>query len=351
MKRRTVLAGMLALFSIVFVLAAFSCGGDSGTASPGGDNGQDAGKPDASHDAGSDGGKPDAGRPDSGIDAGADVGTDGGVPDTDIPADAGTDTGQPDSGTDGGSKDGGGCAPNCPTSEMVTVPAGSFQMGCNVAVDNECFSNEYPYHAVSVPAFKIDKYELTVGEYQACVDAGGCTAASTGGSCNYGVSGRDSHPINCVDWNQAKAYCAWAGKRLPTEAEWEKAARGTDGRKYPWGNDSLDCDHAVHSANGCSNDSTAPEGSKPAGVSPYGAEDMVGNVWEWVEDDYHSHYTGAPADGSAWVDNPRGTHRVFRGGGWNNSNTKNLRTSLRSGSAGPTGLTINSGFRCSRDGI
>ncbi|MBI5529083.1 MAG: SUMF1/EgtB/PvdO family nonheme iron enzyme, partial [Deltaproteobacteria bacterium] len=222
-----------------------------------------------------------------------------------------------------------------------TVPAGSFQMGCNSAVDTECDGDENPYHAVSVPAFKVDKYELTVGEYQACVDAGGCTAAGTGGSCNYGVSGRDSHPINCVDWTQAKAYCTWAGKRLPTEAEWEKAARGTDGRKYPWGNDALDCDHAVHSVSPCSNSSTAPVGSKPAGVSPYGAEDMVGNVWEWVEDWYHDSYTGAPADGSAWV-TPTGTYRVLRGGSWGGDGAGGLRASDRDWST-PTSGAATSG--------
>ena len=221
-------------------------------------------------------------------------------------------------------------------------------MGCNVAVDTECQSSENPYHSVTVPAYKIDKYEVTASEYKACVTASGCTAANTTSGCNYNVAGKESHPINCVDWNQAKAYCTWAGKKLPTEAEWEKAARGTDGRKYPWGNDVLDCNRAVHSVSPCSNTATAAVGSKPAGSSPYGAEDMVGNVWERVEDDWHGDYTGAPVDGSAWVDDPRGPSRVWRGGGWDIDDTRYLRASYRY-YYDPTYRGNLYGFRCSRD--
>ncbi|MBI5526711.1 MAG: formylglycine-generating enzyme family protein [Deltaproteobacteria bacterium] len=157
---------------------------------------------------------------------------------------------------------------------MCEVPAGPFMMGCNNTVDDECFSSESPYHNVNVAVFKIDRYEVTASEYLACVTASGCSAADTGSACNYQVGGKEGHPINCVDWNRAKAYCTWAGKRLPTEAEWEKAARGADGRKYPWGNDALDCDRAVHSVSPCSNLGTALVGSKPLGVSPHGAEDI-----------------------------------------------------------------------------
>jgi formylglycine-generating enzyme required for sulfatase activity len=220
-------------------------------------------------------------------------------------------------------------------------------MGCNSLEDTECYPDEKPYHSVSVPAFMIDKYAVTTGEYRRCMDAGVCTAPHSGSSCNHGVPDGDRHPINCVDWSQAKAYCAWAGKRLPTEAEWEKAARGTDGRKYPWGNDSLDCDHAVWNYSKCGNLGTAPVGSKPAGSSPYGAEDMIGNVWEWVEDWYHDGYAGAPSDGGAWL-TPPGTLRVVRGGSWLAASPIFLRVSYRSRDE-PWVWSAYHGFRCARD--
>ena len=241
-----------------------------------------------------------------------------------------------------------GCSSESATAdEMVPVPAGTFGMGCNAAVDNECERSENPYHQVTVPAFRIDKYAVRAGQYKACADGGGCTATSTLGKCNYNDSGKRSDPINCVDWNQAKAYCAWLGKRLPTEAEWEKAARGTDGRKYPWGNIGLDCDHAVDSVSPCSSLGTAAVGSKPLGGSPYGAMDMVGNVWEWVQDWYHDNYNGAPANGSAW-ENPIGTDRVLRGGAWASNNAYLLRASYRGGDT-PSISSTTYGFRCVLD--
>ena len=268
--------------------------------------------------------------------------------------DASNDGGTPDSGGDGGTTDTGvvaNCGPS-PTGkggDMCLVPAGPFMMGCNTAVDTECQSNEYPYHQVTVPAFKIDRYEVTASEYKVCVDSGECTATILIDSrCTYGVAGKDSHPINCVDWNLANTYCTWAGKRLPTEAEWEKSARGTDGRKYPWGNTGLNCDHAVWNDSTCGNSGTAPVGSKPQGASPYGALDMMGNVWEWVEDDWHQDhqdYTGAPTDGSAWVDNPRSPYCIQRGGAWNQSYSVKYRTSFREGNDRPA-MSPYFGFRC-----
>ena len=213
--------------------------------------------------------------------------------------------------TDPGS---GGCTTNC--GEMVTVSGGSFWQGCNAEVENACDSNEKPYHQVTVPAFEIDEYEVTVGLYGDCVDTGSCSVPDTGTYCNWGVSGREGHPVNCITWYQAREYCAWAGKRLCSESEWEKASRGTDGRKYPWGNEEATCEYCVmdDGGNGCGEDSTWPVGSKPAGASPCGAMDMSGNVWEWVEDDWHGSYNEAPTDGSAWVEDPRASNRVERGG-------------------------------------
>ena len=116
--------------------------------------------------------------------------------------------------------------------DMVFVPAGEFTMG---SPDGQGDNDEHPQHTVYLNAFYIDKTEVTAAQYQRCVEAGACSAPDTGGYCTYGAAGKSDHPVNCVDWNQAVAFCRWAGKRLPTEAEWEKAARGTDGRVYPWG--------------------------------------------------------------------------------------------------------------------
>ncbi|MGH7964336.1 MAG: formylglycine-generating enzyme family protein, partial [Candidatus Binatia bacterium] len=135
---------------------------------------------------------------------------------------------------------------------MVEVPAGKFWMGCNMKVDTECDEDEKPGRTVTVEAFRLDRTEVTVAQYGRCVEAGGCNSdglimegitiqigdkdhSDWVQECNWGKAGREDRPINCVDWQQASAYCSWAGKRLPTEREWEKAARGTDRRTYSWG--------------------------------------------------------------------------------------------------------------------
>jgi formylglycine-generating enzyme len=230
---------------------------------------------------------------------------------------------------------------------MVSVPAGAFQRGCNSAVDSECESDESPYKTITLSAFKIDKTEVTVAAYKACVDAGQCSAANTSGFCNWNVSGRESHPINCVDWAQANAYCAWAGKRLPTEAEWEKAARGTDARKYPWGNGAINCARANYAPDPGANSycvrGTAAVGSYPSGASPYGALDMVGNVWEWVADWYDSgYYATSPTTDPQGPGS--GQYRVLRGGSWG-SNPALARASDRNG-YNPGNLSV--GFRCAQ---
>ena len=255
-------------------------------------------------------------------------------------------------------EDCGGCGTNC--GEMVSVPAGAFMMGCNDAVDTECNSYENPYHEVTVPTFQIDKYEVTVSAARACVNAGGCTVP-TGDSaltpyCNLNVVGREEHPVNCASWYQAKEYCAWVGKRLCSEAEWEKASRGTDGRKYPWGNDTATCQYAVMYEEdveaesgwgpGCGTNLEMAVGSKPAGASPYGALDMSGNMEEWVEDDWHDSYTGAPTNGSAWVDAPRASMRILRGGYYGYAHDL-MRSSMRF-TTDPDQNDIWSGVRCCR---
>ena len=182
---------------------------------------------------------------------------------------------------------------------------------------------------VSVGSFKIDKTEVTVTAYRRCVDAGQCTVPKTGGDCNWNVSGHGNHPINCVDWYQAKTYCKWAGKRLPTEMEWERATRGTDGRAYPWGNE-WDATKANVKGSEDGYAQTAPVGSFPSGSSPYGALDMIGNVWEWTADWYQVEQKG----------------RSLRGGSWYNQ-PQNARASARFG-YGPGARVGDVGLRCVR---
>jgi serine/threonine-protein kinase len=208
--------------------------------------------------------------------------------------------------------------------EEILIPAGTFQMGCDSSNPAENGCNEYswqtdelPLHTVNLDAYYIDKYEVTNARYKACVDAGGCTAPQRSDSFSrpsyYGNATYDNFPVINVNWHQANAFCAWAGKRLPTEAEWEKAARGgSDTRKYPWGNRAPDS--TLLNFNRNVGDTTAV-GSYPAGASPYGVMDMAGNVWEWVNDwyqaDYYSVSPGSNPQGPA-----TGQFRVLRGGSW-----------------------------------
>jgi formylglycine-generating enzyme required for sulfatase activity len=232
-----------------------------------------------------------------------------------------------------------------PPPGMVLVTGGEFTMGSDVA------SNEQPIRQVNVDAFWIDETEVTVEEYTECIMAGVCDVPPVGGHYNYEVVGRENHPINGINWFDAMTYCAWVDdgvKRLPTEAEWEKAARGTDARTYPWGESPApSCSHVVMSegGSGCGMDSTWEVGLKPLGISPYGAMDMAGNVREWVSDWYGASYD--PRD----TDNPTGPMdggiRVLRGGSWNSYSTNYFRAAYR-GSNDPTGDFSNVGFRCAR---
>jgi formylglycine-generating enzyme required for sulfatase activity len=209
------------------------------------------------------------------------------------------------------------CTADC--GAMVPVAAASFAMGCGAgAAAAACGTDEKPSHAVSVPAFEIDQNEVTAGLWARCHVDGACSLPNASSSlCTYGLAGMDQHPINCISWEQASSFCRWAGKRLCTEAEWELAAVGSDGRTYPWGEETPTCDLAVMDPNdgsgvGCGTANVFPVGSKPAGNSQSGAADMAGNVWEWVQDFYHEDYTGAPVDGSAWLV-PEAEYRVARG--------------------------------------
>lgn len=236
---------------------------------------------------------------------------------------------------------------------MVYVEAGAFIEGSNAG-----FSYMKPQGELRLDGFWIDRYEVTVEQYAACVQAGVCTVPTTKGYglCNWKASGprseRLKHPINGVDWEQARAYCAWRGKRLPTEAEWEKAARGTDGRTYPWGNAKPSCKHAVMKnaegngkGHGCGENRTWEVGSKPDGVSPYGAHDMAGNVSEWTADGYKAHHdadAGHRGEGAE----PR---RVVRGGDWTSDDgglVTSYLSAFKRSSAPPSSSSVVLGFRC-----
>ncbi len=204
----------------------------------------------------------------------------------------------------------------------VYVSVGEFLMGSTDA-DLNAGIDEKPQHTVSLDGFWIMQTEATNAQYEKCVAARGCTAPH---GTRWQKSGYADHPVVNVDWAQADAYCRWAGGRLPTEVEWEKAARGTDGRIYPWGNEAPDGQRANFDSNV---GDTEPVGSYPSGASPYGALDMAGNVWEWVAD---------------WYDTSGGD-RVLHGGGWSN-NADLLRVAYRLNLDTTFWGNRDFGFRC-----
>ena len=178
--------------------------------------------------------------------------------------------------------------------------------------------DEKPIHKVTVPSFEIMKTEITVEMYRACVEVEKCKEPLTSGDCNWGKSNRENHPINCVSWDNVNSFAEWVGARLPSEAEWEYAARGGDRDvKYPWGNTKPNCSYAdFYPRKECNGEGTSPVCNTPKGNSLDDLCDMGGNVGEWVQDKYHDNYNGAPNDRSAWTTNTNNSSRVLRGGGW-----------------------------------
>jgi formylglycine-generating enzyme required for sulfatase activity len=241
---------------------------------------------------------------------------------------------------------------------MVRGPAGKFTMGSETAG-----KTEKPAHEVTLTqAFAIDRTEVTAGDYQLCVKAGKCSASSVHGPhvepadvekrgplCTAVDPAKAHHPITCVDQAQAAAYCTFVSKRLPTEAEWEFAARGPDERDYPWGNDAASCERANVARNpgqGCGRPKGTQEvGLLTAGASPFGALDLAGNAWEWVADgwDPNAYSKGAKTD-------PRmaasGEKAVLRGGSWDYAaSTAKATFRLPFDRAAGDAAT---GFRCAR---
>ncbi|MFN8469120.1 MAG: formylglycine-generating enzyme family protein [Caldilineaceae bacterium] len=249
--------------------------------------------------------------------------------------------------------------PGVDASEMLLVPAGKFPMGCSKTEAFGCdLGDRMPLHTVNLSAYDMDKYEVTNARYKKCVDAGGCTPPQSTGSRTratyFGDPAYDNYPVIFVDWYQASAFCTWAGKRLPTEAEWEKAARSTEQRWYPWGgilwDAPLDCTYANYDltynddTSICVGDTVAV-GSYPKGAGPYGHMDLAGNVREWVNDWYdYDYYKVSP------VDNPQGPatgeYRSTRGGSWL-SDSYYLYTADRLGAV-PDSPYSSKGFRCVR---
>ena len=265
----------------------------------------------------------------------------------------------------------------CPA-DMVKVPAGKFFMGTD---DKESLSFERPAHQVTLGAYCIDRTEVTVAAYKACSDVGACRPVPPNNDwdglgekerkifdplCNVKDPDKANHPMNCIDWKSARAFCKTQKKRLPTEAEWEHAARGSDGRRYPWGDEPPNKDRQNACGTECERwgksvglglramydgddgyPNTAPVGTFPLGRTVYGADDMTGNVWEWVQDVYASYGPAAEVEPRGPA---KGDERVLRGGAWNGSDPSFVRPTFRNHDA-PQKRAYNIGFRCAMRGL
>ncbi len=248
------------------------------------------------------------------------------------------------------------------SAERVTIPSGSFQMGCSIN-DNDCDVDEGPKGgiAVMVKEFMIDKHEVSVSEYRTCVEAGKCTIPKDHNRnkyCNYGDDSRNDHPVNCVDWAEAKSYCDFVDGRLPYEAEWEKAARAGSKMRFPWGQE-VSCKNAIlddgkttgsvpNEGDGCGEDRTWKRGSRAA--NKFGLYDMYGNAGEWLYNWYSKDAIKQLYAKGDLAGPTEGRRKLVHGGSWD-ENRVNLRSSFRNvkNPVSGEGIYGSLGFRCAYD--
>jgi serine/threonine-protein kinase len=223
---------------------------------------------------------------------------------------------------------------------MIEVPAGEYFVGCKAGSNKGCFDDEKPGHTVKLARFGLMRHEVTVKLYEACAANNKCAAAKKGDPCTFG-SGKQEHPINCVTWQEAHAFCAAHGVRLPTEEEWEAAARGRESPDYPWGNDAPSCERTVMASTsaGCGTGGLLPIGSGRTDRSWIGVTDLGGSVREWTSSEYAA-YPGGRAEDA------RG--KVNRGGSWM-MKVGELNTSHTRGVDSPDEVRPDIGFRCAMD--
>jgi len=243
---------------------------------------------------------------------------------------------------------------------MVLIPEGEFIMG-----SEEGFPDEAPVHMVWIDAFYIDLTEVTNQQYRGCVEAGVCQPPRRTSCCTedanrapiwpdyFGNPEFDDYPVIFISWYDAYTFCQWRGARLATEAEWEKAARGTDGRTYPWGNEEPTPDHLNFTWPETMFDqrplyTTAPVGSYPLGASPYGVLDMAGNVYEWLWDAYApDYYQYSPYRNPTGPED--GEYRLTRGGSFYNQAFRNRSANRNNAYIPASSVHFDGGARCARD--
>lgn len=199
------------------------------------------------------------------------------------------------------------CPADAAVAKLVSIPAGSFVMGCDDADRSKCAEYEHPSRKTQLAEFEIDRTEVTQAAYAKCIEAGTCSTPAG----EFEPRAYCWHPAVGVSWKQAETFCAWAGKRLPTEREWEKAARGSDGRTYPWGEATPTCDHATFSDCG---GAVTKVGSATLGASAHGVMDLAGNVREWLADAGPKGHQTRAIRGGAAIDGPgnlRSSRRVW----------------------------------------